>query len=582
MSTRYWIFSPIHDIAFVLLTPIPILAAFALAQRGGWMDGLLTFGLALAMAHYLPGILRAYGDKALFRRFRLRLIVAPLFLISITTWFAYLNLHVVIFLALLWGQWHWMMQVYGFARIYDAKAEPAARTPAWLDQSICLLWFGMCVFVLNNDLPSYVTRFYESGGPRIPPETFAWLSRVWLAATAAATIYYAVHALSAIRAGKIPNPLKFVFIAATFLYLRYTVSMMERPLMGLVMFESWHDVQYLAIVWLFNLSRARKNPEAGPFIRFLFRPKAILVFVYVAVCLAFGSLAHAWSLFEDKAIVRIALSIVTSAGLLHYYLDGFIWKIRETETRSALGVQAGTERKEIIPALPVAWSPLIRHAVLWLLFVIPAALLFAAESKGSVATPLQIYENVAEAFPKSAMANYQLGRELQDQGRLREARARYEQALAAAPHLLPAHIYLGVLLTDQRELASARTHFEYALSVDPNNAEVHNNFGIVLDEQGDLANARTHLERSIALDPQYALAHSNLGSLLAKQDDLAGAVSQLEQALQLDSDQFLAHNTLGEVLLKQGKTANAKTHFEQALRINPDYDVARKNLDNIK
>src|SRR5205823_3727044 len=152
----------------------------------------------------------------------------PLFLVAISTWFAYLSLHIVILLALLWGQWHWMMQVYGFVRIYDAKGvggpaktpirkaaeggvpnmawpvgptlkkgvggpaktpirkaaeggEP--NTPAWLDQMICLMWFGMCVFVLNNDLPSYVTSFYESGGPPLPAQAFAWFARGWLVLT---------------------------------------------------------------------------------------------------------------------------------------------------------------------------------------------------------------------------------------------------------------------------------------------------------------------------------------------------------------------------------------------------------------
>src|SRR5437870_211996 len=385
-QSRYWIFSPLQDMAFVLLTPLPILLAFGVARRTGWMDGLLTFGLALAMAHYLPGILRAYGDRALFRRFRIRLIIAPVFLFAITTWFAYLALHSVILLALLWGQWHWMMQVYGFARIYDAKVKPSARTPAWLDQMICLLWFGMCVFVLNNDLPSYVTSFYQSGGPPVPASAFAWFARAWLALTIVVTLVYVIQTWRAIREGRPPNPLKFVFIAVTCLYLKYTVSVLERPLMGLVMFESWHDVQYLAIVWLFNLNRAQKNPEAGAFIRFLFRPKALLVSVYILVCLGFGSLAHAWSLFEDKTIVRIALSIVTSAGLLHYYLDGFIWKIRETETSQALGVlTTESAAPGALPiGAPIAWPALLRHAALWSLFVIPAALLFAAESKGNV------------------------------------------------------------------------------------------------------------------------------------------------------------------------------------------------------
>src|SRR5215471_5357930 len=190
VGARYWIFSPVQDIVFVLFTPLLILGAFAAARRGGWMNGLLAFALALATAHYLPGVLRAYGDRALFRRFQVRLILAPLFLFTVTAAFAYLNLHVVLLLALLWGQWHWMMQVYGFARIYDAKARPEARTPAWLDRTMCLMWFGMCVFVLNIDLPSYVTSFYESGGPIIPAQAFVWFTRGWLAATIVVTVIY--------------------------------------------------------------------------------------------------------------------------------------------------------------------------------------------------------------------------------------------------------------------------------------------------------------------------------------------------------------------------------------------------------
>ena len=577
VAARYWIFSPVQDAVFILFTPLLILATFAAARRGGWMNGMLAFALALAMAHYLPGILRAYGDRALFRRFRTRLTLAPLVLFTVTATFAYLNLHIVLLIALLWGQWHWMMQVYGFARIYDAKATPEARTPAWLDRAACLMWFGMCVFVLNMDLPSYLTNFYQSGGTPISAEAFTWFTRSWAVATIAVTAVYLSQIVATIRRGQKPNPLKFVFVGVTFVYLSYTAGVAERPLMGLALFESWHDVQYLAIVWMFNLNRTRQTPEAGPFIRFLFRPRTVLVLVYVGLCLAFGSLTHAWTLFKDDRVVRVVVSVVSTTGMLHYYMDSFIWKIREKETGQALGVQvvAAPRPSPLVPA----WA---RHAALWLLFAIPAGLFYAVESRGDVAPPLAIYENIVAAFPRSSMAHYQIARELQEMGRLREARVHYEQALSLAPNMLPGHIFLGVLLSDQHELNGAKEHFERALEMDPKNAEVHNNLGIVLDEQGDVSNARVHLEQAIALAPGYALAHTNLGMVLAKLGDMTGASNRFETALRLDPEQYMAHNSLGELLMKQEKVTEAKSHFEQALRIDPDYTPAKKNLAAVK
>jgi Tfp pilus assembly protein PilF len=432
----------------------------------------------------------------------------------------------------------------------------------------------MCVFVINVDLPSYVTSFYVSGGPRVPNEAFMWLTRGWLAVTLAVTALYLFRTFSAIREGRSPNPLKFVFIAVTFIYLSYTAGVAERPLMGLALFESWHDVQYLAIVWLFNLNRARQTNDTGPFIRFMFRPKAVLVAAYVGLCLVFGSLTHAWALFTDDRVVRVVVSLVSATGMLHYYLDGFIWKIREKETSQALGVRTESKPRPV-PTLVPAWA---RHAALWLLFAIPAALFFRIESKGSVTPKLTIYENVVESFPDSPMAHYQIARELQDMGRLREAKAHYETALSLAPDMLPAHVFLGVLMTDQRDLEPAKRHFERALAMDPHNAEVHNNLGTVLDELGDLTNAKIHLERAVSIDARYALARTNLGMVLAKRGDMTEAAKHLETALRLDPEQYMAHNTLGEILLKQDKLQEARTHFEEALRIDPQFSAAKKNL----
>ena len=537
-----------QDVAFVLLTPLGILLAFTAARSGGWMDGLIAFGLAMAMAHYLPGMLRAYGDPALFRRFRVRLIAAPLFLIAVTSLFAWLNLHIILLLATVWAVWHWMMQIYGFARIYDAKASPDARTPARLDQLICLLWFGMCALVLNNTLPTYVMDFYGSGGLRLPAEGFTRLAQGWLAVTVAVTLLYVFHTLWLVHKGMWPNPLKFVLLVTTFVYLAYTVSIIEQPVMGMVMFESWHDIQYLAIVWMFNVNRARRGPDAGSFTRFLFRPRAVLVIAYVGLCLAFGSLTHAWHLFQDETVIRIVVGLVSATAMFHYYLDGFIWKIREKETGRALGVTVVEPAAAVRRTIP-AWAT---HALLWLLFVIPAALFFVVESKGSRATPLRIYEDLAKSFPDSARVNDELGRQLVAAGRTREAMEYFRRALKAAPDLLQPRLTLGVLLADEDDFAGAIPHFKYALKLDPENAQIHNQLGMLFGEQGDLSKAKAELELAIGISPQYALAHNNLGIVFRELGDLAQARAHHERAVSIDPNTAEFQSQLGLTLSRQG------------------------------
>jgi tetratricopeptide (TPR) repeat protein len=606
----FWIFSPIQDVTFVLFTPIAILLTFAAARRGGWTDGLVSFGLAMAMAHYLPGMLRAYGDRALFRRFRVRLIVAPLFLVMISTVFAYLNLHIIILLATLWAAWHWMMQIYGFVRIYDAKALPAARTPAILERTLCFMWFGMCAFVINNTLPTYVTGFYESGGPRLPAEVFTRLSQVWLAATLIVTLIYLSHTVTRVIKGQRPNPLKFVLFIGSFAYLAYTVSIIEQPVMAMVMFEAWHDIQYLAIVWVFNVNRTQKGNDTGNFIRFLFRPRAVLVIAYVGLCLAFGSLTHAWRLFENETLIRVAVSLVAATAMFHYYLDGFIWKIREKETRQALGVQ-GTEEQRSVGAgrLMPAWAG---HAILWMLFVVPTALFFGLESRDGHRAPLAIYQDLVQSFPDSPRLNDELGKQLVAEGRTREARRYFERAVALAPGMFQTRVTLGALLNEEGDFGGARTQFEYALKIDPRNAQVHDQLGMLLGEQGDLQGAKKELELAVGINPGYALAHNNLGIVyresgdlaqarvhseravsidphtaefqyqlgetLSRQGDLNGAAEHLTQVLRLDPNHYLAHNSLGIVLRNQGKLTEATEHFEQALSINPRDDSAQENL----
>src|SRR3954451_8723542 len=117
---KLWILSSWRDLVLYVGTPLLLIPAFALAQaKWSPQDIYLFVGAFGAMGHHLPGMIRAYGDRALFRRFRVRFLVAPLALLTVCVWASVYDIQAIQFVALAWGIWHGMMQTYGFCRIYD-------------------------------------------------------------------------------------------------------------------------------------------------------------------------------------------------------------------------------------------------------------------------------------------------------------------------------------------------------------------------------------------------------------------------------------------------------------------------------
>src|SRR4029450_10418869 len=79
---KLWILDSWRDLIFYVGTPLLLIPAFALAQAKWSPQDIYLFVAAFgAMGHHLPGMIRAYGDRALFERFKWRFIFAPLFLL---------------------------------------------------------------------------------------------------------------------------------------------------------------------------------------------------------------------------------------------------------------------------------------------------------------------------------------------------------------------------------------------------------------------------------------------------------------------------------------------------------------------
>src|SRR5205085_645248 len=85
---KLWILNSWRDLILYVGTPLLIIPLFAVAQARWSAQEIYIFVAAFgALGHHLPGMIRAYGDRALFERFRWRFIIAPVFLLAVCVGF---------------------------------------------------------------------------------------------------------------------------------------------------------------------------------------------------------------------------------------------------------------------------------------------------------------------------------------------------------------------------------------------------------------------------------------------------------------------------------------------------------------
>src|SRR5438876_2611506 len=98
-----WILNSWRDLILYVGTPLFLVPMFLLAQTRWSAQDIYVFVAAFgAMGHHLPGMIRAYGDRALFDRFRWRFIFAPIFLLVVCVAFYWWDLKGIILIVFFW------------------------------------------------------------------------------------------------------------------------------------------------------------------------------------------------------------------------------------------------------------------------------------------------------------------------------------------------------------------------------------------------------------------------------------------------------------------------------------------------
>ena len=533
-TARRWIANPWVDTVFIVLTPLLAIPAI-LILYSSWV-GVRAETISLIVAaffatgHHLPGLIRAYGDRELFDRFRWRFLLAPpiVFLAYFPLYTYHFSLYRLIILV--WATWHGLMQLYGFVRIYDAKVGSVSRSTTYWDWLLCLCAFVTPQLLRPELLSSMLEDWYAAGGPWVSTSVLDVIRWSALVFSVAVLLGFTMNFAIQWRSGPKPSVLKVLMLTSGIGIWWYAMLGVENLLLGVALFDICHDVQYLAIVWLINCRRADAKANLGWFMKYIFRRGMLLL--YLGLITAYGAIAFAGQLVLDGTVQRIFYGILFTSTILHYYYDGFIWKVRETTNQAGLGLDqsSNTRRgkeirlKEFTHFLKCAPALLVLGLLFTTDILEPSlttkqkdglenfytnSLMGKSRLPSGEAEQSWLYglfervQNIAAAVPDDQSAQLRAAIMLANFGRNDEAIKLLEKLLAQHPDFCNAQIALGGIYQYLGSSKQASDYFQMALS-----------------------SATTAEERSAA--------NLNLGSLYLQQNDFSAADAKFEAALQDD------------------------------------------------
>jgi tetratricopeptide (TPR) repeat protein len=609
--SQSWLISPLADLCLFVAAPLAIVPGVAWMGRYLAPEQIFLIVAAFAsLGHHLPGFLRAYGDRDLFQRFRCRFIIAPPAVLLVAVLCSLLGLHGLELILLPWATWHIMMQTYGFMRIYDLKRGGHHATAARLDFLLCSAVFVVGIVFSEARVFGMAETMLRIG---VPLPSASWLVTLrWIIGIAAVGIACAYVVDSLRRGWTRHNPVKLLLLGSTAWLFWICGSISTNLLIGVAMFEVFHALQYCALVWIYNRRRVPAASESPARLSALWQHPSFRLAMYIAAIAAFGALRFTTEGFHQPYTKEILVGILAASTLLHFYYDGFIWKVSERKTQQPLGID-GVEEPARAASGATGWS----HALKWATLIAIGGGLLALELQGANRaedSENRIITQLATFAPQLPELQVRISQHALAQGDYETAMRAAEQALALRPRSHEAHAALGVALLHAKQfpaaaerlrqatqlapkswenfydLAQAESHidnwdaataaFARAAELQPGRSEIYLAWGKSDLRQGDTDLALAHLREALALAPSSQAEEIEIAivDVLSEQGEHAQSLEMAEALVQKKPRSFAARMCLGELFGEQRRWPEAVANLQVAAELEPEAAEAQFQL----
>lgn len=341
---------------------LPFLAVLVALGCQAWLPyvAVASINLWITIPHHYATWVRTYGMPDVWNRFKERLVLGPVVIIAFTmaglTW-APITL---LLLVSAWDHQHSIMQQHGFARVYDFKAGTGLPSTGRYD--LTLHWVLYSHMFLNAPMFRFlwIRELHRMGLPISAGFVEGLLAASWAVLIGYLAVY-AWHLARTVRAGRPVNPVKYAFIGASYFLWYFVAWNTNSILLYAVAHRIMHGVQYIVMVYFFmRRSQAQGHATPGLWSRMVGEGK-LRWFLLGGVAYAmlfqllinrpldefgFGVVNFAPypaipefnlpALDYAAAAALFSQLVVYTYGMTHYYVDSFVWKVRDKQVQEGL------------------------------------------------------------------------------------------------------------------------------------------------------------------------------------------------------------------------------------------------------
>jgi hypothetical protein len=320
----------------------------------------VSINLWITVPHHYATWVRTYGMPEVWHRFKERLVIGPL-VILLVTGVGLLTAPITLLLVIsAWDHQHSIMQQHGFSRVYDFKAKAGLPTTGRFD--LTLHWVLYSHMFLNAPMFRFlwIRELHRMQVP-ITAEFVEGLVAVSWVVLVSYLAVYAWHLWRTISSGGSLNPVKYAFIGASYFLWYFVAWHTNSIVLYAIAHRIMHGVQYIVMVYAFMGRSAAQRPAeeqraartadwrrlrwlipggiayAAVFQLLINRPLdefgfGIVNFAPYPAIQQFNLPA----LDVAASYVLWSQMIVYLAGAMHYYVDSFIWKVRDPRVQQRL------------------------------------------------------------------------------------------------------------------------------------------------------------------------------------------------------------------------------------------------------